>query len=267
LVFTVSDRHGGFVTELQQKQFKILDNNQAPKEIVNFEAQTGLPLRIGLLIDASNPVQDRFRAEQQAASDFFSHVIRPATDKGFVLGFDEVYDVTQDFTDDLSKLAKGIELIRPGSGTAMWDSVYYACRDKMMKERNTTPVRRALVLISAGDDKDSRVPLREAIEMALRAEVIVYAIGPNLTSTRDTGAVGNLHMLSVETGGRAFFPDRMADLKGVFSQIQEELRSQYSLAYKPRDFEANGQFHSILIVVDDPKLKVRARKGYYAPKR
>lgn len=266
VVFTVTDKHGKFVKDLKQHEFKILDDNRAPKEIKSFESETNLPLRVGLLIDASNSIRDRFLFEQQAATEFLLATIRPQTDKAFVLAFDEVPSVEQDFTNDLGRLARGVKAIRPGGGTAMWDAVYYACRDKLMKEHTDGPVRRAIVLVSDGDDNQSRVLRQEALEMAQRAGVIIYTISTNLSNIHDTGD-HNLQMLADATGGRAFYPFKLQDLTGDFSDIQAELRSQYSVSYKPDQLVMNGQFHTIQIIPDNKKLKVRARKGYYAPKR
>jgi len=265
VVFTVTDKQGAFAKDLQANRFKILDNN-LPQEIAKFEAQTERPLRLGLLIDASNAIQDRFAFEQQAASAFLEQVLRPATDKAFVLSFDEVPDTVQDFTNEQDRLAAGIKSIRPGSGTAIWDAVYYACRDKMMREKNSTPVRRAMVLIADNSDDQSRVHLAEAIQMAMLAEVIVYAIDL-IPDGMQNGGDRDLHMLAEQTGGRVFLPSRPSDLTQAFNQIQEELRSQYIISYKPDNFKINGEFRTIRIIVDDPKLKVRARKGYYAPKQ
>ena len=266
VIFTVTDKHGKFVKDLTQKQFSVLDNNRPPKEVMNFEAQTNLPLRVGLLIDASNSIRDRFQFEQQAAAGFLQQIIRPQTDKAFVLAFDEVSEIAQEFTGDVDKLNQGIRRIRPGGGTAMWDAVYYACRDKMMKEQNSGPVRRAIVLVSDGDDNQSRVLRQEAIEMAQRAEVIVYTISTNLSNIQDTGD-HNLKMLAEATGGRAFFPYKLQDLAEDFTDIQGELRSQYAVAYKPEELLLNGQYRTIQILPENKKLKVRARKGYFAPKQ
>ena len=266
VIFTVTDKHGKFVRDLKQDQFKVLDNNRPPKEIVSFESQTDLPLRVGILIDASNSIRERFLFEQQATEQFIQEIIRPQSDKAFVLAFDEVSEVTQDFTNDIDKLATGIRVIRPGGGTAMWDAVYYACRDKMLKEKNNTPVRRAIILVSDGDDNQSRVLRQEAIEMAQRAEVIVYTISTNLSNIHDTGD-HNLQALADATGGRAFYPYKLSELSDDFGEIRGELRSQYSISYKPDEFAPNGQFRSIQIIPENKKLRVRARKGYFAPKR
>lgn len=266
VIFTVTDKHGRFIKDLKQNDIKILDNNLPPKQIMNFEAETDLPLRVGLLIDASNSIRDRFLFEQQAASEFLQQIIRPKSDRAFVLAFDEVWDLTQDFTGDLDKLTKGIQVIRPGGGTALWDAVYFACRDKLMKERDQGPVRKAIILVSDGDDNQSRVLRQEALDMAQRAEVIVYTISTNLSNIQDQGDK-NLKLLADATGGRAFFPFKLQDLADAFHDIREELRSQYSISYKPDAFIANGGFRPIQISMGDKKFRVRAKKGYYVPKQ
>jgi Ca-activated chloride channel homolog len=270
VVFTVTDKHGKFVKDLKQSQFKVLDNNLPPKEITNFEAETNLPLRVGLVIDASNSIRDRFLFEQQAAIEFLQQTIRPKTDKAFVLAFDEVPTVEQDFTNDLDKLAKGVKGIRPGGGTALWDAVYYACRDKLIKgraeEKTVEAVRMAIIVVSDGDDNQSRVLRDEAIEMAQRAGVIIYTISTNLSNILEPGDK-NLKMLAEATGGRAFNPFKLTNLQDDFHEIQEELRSQYSLSYKPDQIVLNGQFRPILIASDNKSLKVRAKKGYYVPRQ
>jgi len=266
VIFTVTDKHNRFIKDLKQAQFKILDNNRPPRLITNFSAETDLPLRVGLLIDASNSIRDRFLFEQDAAISFLHQIIRPKTDKAFVLAFDEVWDLTQDFTGDLDKLTRGVKVIRPGGGTALWDAVFYACHDKLMKEKETGPVRRAIILVSDGDDNQSRVLRQEAIEMAQRAGVIVYTISTNLSNNPDEGD-RSLKMLAETTGGQAFFPFKLQDVANAFHDINEELRSQYSVFYKLENFEYNGQFRPIQIVADNKKYKVRAKKGYYVPRQ
>jgi Ca-activated chloride channel family protein len=267
LIFTVTDKHGKFIKELTQDQFKVIDNNRPPKEIRKFAAQTDLPLRVGLLIDASNSIRDRFLFEQQAAVEFLQQTLRPQTDKAFVMAFDEIPEVTQPFTNDQDKLTKGIKIIRPGGGTALWDAVYVACKDQLIKQqqKDLIDVRNVIVLVSDGDDNQSRVLRHDAIEMAQRANVIVYSISTNLSNIQDTGDK-NLKLLAEATGGRAFFPFKLQDLADNFNEIQGELRSQYSMFYKPEDLVPNGQFRSIQISALDKKFKVRAKKGYYAPK-
>jgi len=266
VVFTVVDKDGKFVRNLKQEQFRIVDNNLPPKQVMNFAAQTDLPLHVGLLIDASNSIRDCFQFEKDAASEFLYEIIRPKSDRAFVLAFDETWDVTQDFTGDLDKLRNGVKAIVAGGGTALWDAVYFSCRDKLMKEPSTGAVRRAIILVSDGEDNQSRVYEKEAVDMAQRAEVIIYTISTSLVN-RHTKGDDNLKMLAEATGGRAFFPVKLDDVVAAFTDIQNELRSQYSISYRPDNFAANGQFRQIQIVADSKKYKVRAKKGYYVPKQ
>jgi VWFA-related protein len=266
VVFTVSDKHGHFVKDLKQNDFKVLDDRKPPTQIVNFASETNLPLRVGLLIDASNSIRDRFRFEQDAAIEFLNEIIRQRYDRAFVIGFDTTPEVTQEFTDNTDHLSRGVRALRPGGGTALYDAVYFACRDKLMKEAQTGPTRRAIILLSDGEDNQSRVTREEAIEMAQRAEVIIYAISTNVSGVKMRGDKV-MERMAEATGGRAFFPFRIQDVSNAFSEIQDELRSQYVLAYKPADFVADGHFRSIDIMAADRKgLQVRARKGYFAPK-
>jgi Ca-activated chloride channel homolog len=268
VIFTVTDKHNKFVKDLKQHEFMILDNNLPPRQIMSFEAETDMPLRVGLLIDSSNSIRDRFLFEQQAATEFLRQVIRPNTDQAFVLAFDEVTDLTQDFTSDMAKLSRGINTIRPGGGTAMWDAVYHACKDKLMKERedgNNRTLRRAIILVSDGDDNQSRVTRQEAYDMAQRSGVIIYAISTNLSNILDSGD-RNLKQLAEATGGRAFFPAKLHDLTDAFRSIREELRSQYSVSYKPSEFQNGGQYRPIQIIAENKHLRVRSKKGYYVPR-
>ena len=266
VVFTVVDKDGKFVRDLKQDQFRILDNKMPPRQMMNFAAQTDLPLQVGLLIDASNSIRDRFQFEKDAASEFLYEIIRPKTDQAFVLAFDETWDVTQDFTGDIDKLRTGVKGIKAGGGTAMWDSIYFACRDKLMKQPSSSAVRRAIILISDGEDNQSHVYRQEAIDMAQRAEAIIYTISTSLVE-RHTKGDDDLRTLAEATGGRAFFPAKLDDVVAAFSDIQEELRSQYSISYRPDQFVANGQFRPIQIMTDSKKYKVRAKKGYYVPRQ
>jgi Ca-activated chloride channel homolog len=265
VIFTVVDKRGRFVRDLKREDFKFLDNNRPPEQIRGFSSQTDLPLRVGLLVDASNSIRDRFKFEQEAAIEFLNTIVRPKSDLAFVLGFDSTAEVTQDFTNDTEDLSKGVRQLRPGGGTAMYDAVYYACRDKLLKDNTSRyATRRAVILISDGEDNQSRVTREEAVEMAQRAEVIVYAISTNISGTRLRGDKV-LERFADATGGRVFFPFKLQDVADAFSEIQSELRSQYAVAYKPSEFKMDGQFRTIAIEAEKRGLKVRARKGYYAP--
>ncbi|HKT89517.1 MAG TPA: VWA domain-containing protein [Candidatus Sulfotelmatobacter sp.] len=265
VVFTVTDKHGRRITDLKQKDFSIFDDNKAPQEIRSFHAETNLPLQVGLLIDASNSVRDRFKFEQESAIEFLNQTIHPRYDQAFVVGFDVTPEVTQDFTDDTSLLAKGVHELRPGGGTALFDALYFACRDKLLKAPKTTPVRRAIILLSDGEDNQSHVTREESIEMAQRAEAIIYTISTNVSGTKGAGDKV-LERIADATGGRAFFPFQIRDVANAFAEIQDELRSQYAVSYKPADFKSDGHYRTIEIVANDRKnFRVRSRRGYYAP--
>jgi Ca-activated chloride channel homolog len=265
VVFTVTDKHGKRVTDLKQNDFKVIDDNKPPEEIRSFHAETNLPLQVGLLIDASNSVRDRFKFEQESAIEFLNQTVRPRYDRAFVVGFDATPEVTQDFTDNTESLAHGVHELRPGGGTALYDALYFACRDKLLKASKGTPVRRAVILLSDGDDNLSHVSREEAIEMAQRAEAIVYTISTNVSGTKGPGDKV-LERIADATGGRAFFPFQIRDVVNAFAEIQEELRSQYAISYKPADLKYDGHYRTIEIVANDRKnLKVRSRRGWYAP--
>jgi VWFA-related protein len=264
VVFTVIDKHKRFVKNLSEVDFKVLDDGRPPQSVVHFRRETDLPLRVALLVDASSSIRERFKFEQEASIEFFSQIIRPKFDKAMVLGFDSTSEVTQDFTDQTEFLGKGVRMLRPGGGTAMYDALYFACRDKLAKTDPGLTVRRAVVLLSDGDDNQSHVTREEAIEMALRAEVVVYAISTNISGGPHRGDK-ELERIAEATGGRVFFPFHIEDVANYFSEIQDELRSQYAIAYKPTAFAFDGRFRTIEISTLDKKFKVRSRKGYYAP--
>jgi len=265
VVFTVTDKHGKRITDLKQGDFHVLDDNKAPEAIRSFHAETNLPLQVGLLIDASNSVRDRFRFEQESAIEFLNQTIRPRYDQAFVVGFDVVQDLVQDFTDNPELLAHGVHELRPGGGTALYDALFYACRDKLLKAPKSTTVRRAIILLSDGEDNQSHVTREEAIEMAQRAEAVVYTISTNVSGTKAKGDQ-ILERIADATGGRAFFPFQIRDVANAFAEIQDELRSQYAIAYKPADFKTDGHYRTIEIVtVDRKNYRVRSRRGWYAP--
>jgi VWFA-related protein len=263
VVFTVTDKHNHYVKDLTKKDFAVLDNQLPVSNIRSFRRETDLPLQVGLLIDASNSIRDRFKFEQESAIEFLNQTIRPRYDRAFVVGFDVTPEVTQDFTDDTNALAHGVRLLRPGGGTAMYDALYYACRDKLMKAPQLSTVRRAIILVSDGEDNSSHVTREEAIEMALRANTIVYTISTNFPS----GGSGDkiLQRIAEATGGRAFEPFQLTDVANAFAQIQDDLRSQYELSYRPENFVHDGHYRTIAISALHKGLKVRSRSGYYAP--
>src|SRR5579862_8656317 len=266
VLFIATDKHGKFVRNLAQKDFAFLDDHKPPQTIVNFRRETDLPIQLGLLIDTSGSVHGRFDFEQQAAASFMQSTIRPNFDKAFVVGFNGHSQMMQDFTDNPALLSAAVHNLHDGGGTALYDAIYRACHEKLIKDHEDHPSRRAIVVLSDGEDNQSDVSEAQAIEMAQRAEVIVYAI-----STDDSGLIlrGDkvLQRIADATGGRAFFPYKMKDIKNSFSAIEDELRSQYIISYHPADFEADGRYRPIEITALKKDLQVRSRRGYYAPRQ
>ena len=260
----MTDKHGHYIPNLKQSDFALLDDQKAPSKVTSFRQQINLPLRVGIVIDASTSIRSRFEFEQQSASEFLIETIKARSDRAFVMGFDVTPTVTQDWTNNLDALQTGINRMRPGGGTALFDAVYTACRDKLLEARGQEPVRKAMVLISDGDDNQSRVRPDEAIKMCERAETIIYAISTNWTPSRGKGDQV-LTQMSEATGGQVFFPPSVEEMSNSFHEIQAELRSQYALTYTPADFKADGAFRPIYLYCNDRRYQVRARKGYFAP--
>jgi Ca-activated chloride channel family protein len=266
VLFIATDKHGKFVRDLNQGDFSILDDHKPPQSIQNFRRETDLPMHMGLLIDVSGSVHSRFDFEQNAAISFLQHSIRSGFDKAFIVGFNSQSQMTQDFTDNVQSLADGIHRLQDGGGTALYDAIYRACKDKFLNDRPDHPTRKAIIVVSDGEDNQSDHTRAQAIEMAQRAEVIIYAI-----STDDSGLIlrGDkvLGQLAESTGGRAFFPFKMKDITHSFAAIEDELRSQYVVSYRPADFDADGRYRSIEISALKKDLQVRSRKGYFAPQQ
>jgi VWFA-related protein len=266
VLFIATDKHGKFVRNLDEKDFAILDDHKPPQSIVNFRRETDLPIELGLLIDTSGSVRGRFDFEQDAAVSFLQNTVRPNFDKAFVVGFNGHSQMMQNFTDSAALLSAAVHRLQDGGGTALYDAIYRACHDNLIKDHEDRPSRRAIVVVSDGEDNQSEFSEAQAIEMAQRAEVIIYAI-----STDDSGLVlrGDkvLQRIADATGGRAFFPFKMKDIKNSFSAIEDELRSQYIISYHPADFEADGRYRPIEITALKKDLQVRSRRGYYAPRQ
>ena len=266
LIFTVTDNRGDYIPNLRQSDFALLDDQKAPASVKSFHQQINLPLRVGIVIDASTSIRQRFQFEQESAIDFLLQILKARSDKAFVVGFDVTPTVTQDWTNDIDGLEKGVNRLRPGGGTALFDAVYTSCRDKLLDvSRGQEPVRKAIVLISDGDDNQSRVYKDEAIKECQRADTIIYAISTNWTPSRGAGDQVLTQMAS-ETGGQAFFPPSVEQMTESFRSIETELRSQYALTYTPADFKEDGSFRPIYLYCNDRHYQVRTRKGYFAPK-
>lgn len=265
ILFTVSDKKGRFLTNLAKEDFEVLENKK-PQKILEFMAESDLPLRLAILIDTSNSIRERFKFEQSAAMEFLNTIVRPRQDRAMVVSFDTNTELVSDLTDDLQKLSAAVNKLRPGGGTSMYDAVFYACRDKLMLDQPRSKFRRAMVIVSDGDDNQSRYTLGQALEMAQKADVVIYTISTNISRIQTDGDKVLRHMAS-ETGGQAFFPFKVEDLSQSFENIANELRHQYNIFYRPEPLKADGLYHKIEMRVTNRKdVVVRARKGYYAPR-
>jgi Ca-activated chloride channel homolog len=233
---------------------------------MEFTAETDLPLRMAILVDTSNSIRDRFRFIQEAAIEFINSVMRPNTDRALVVSFDTQAELVSDLEGEPSKLAEKIRELRPGGGTSLYDAIFFACRDKLGKDQPKHKFRRAMVLLSDGDDNQSEATRDQALEMAQKSDVVIYTISTNI-SRQETDGDKVLRYLASETGGVAFFPFKVEDLSQSFENVANELRHQYNLYYRPEPLLTDGSYRELRVRVKGRKdLLVRARKGYYAPK-
>jgi VWFA-related protein len=264
LIFTVTDKHGKFVTGLKQENFGLLDNQRPPEAVLHFQQQTNLPLRVGIMLDTSSSIRQRFQFEQDSAIEFLLQILH-RNDRAFVEGFDIQTDLAQDFTNNVDLLNQGIRKLRPGGGTALFDALYKTCKDQMLTLQESGAVRRAIILVSDGDDNYSRVQESDAIKMCQRADTIVYTISTNISPSKDKGD-DILKQISEATGGQPFYPIKLEDVAIGFRNIEEELRSQYHLVYRPASLKMDGSFRTIYLQALDSRYHVRAQKGYFSPR-
>jgi VWFA-related protein len=265
ILFTVTDKKGRFVTDLTKSDFDIVENKK-PQIIQQFTAESDLPLRIAVLVDTSNSIREQFRFEQQAAIRFIQSVVRPREDRLMLVSFDSAAELVSDLTGDMKQLEQGVKSMRAGGGTALYDAIYFAAKEKLMLDQPRDKFRRAMIVISDGEDTESRMSRDQALEMAQKADVVIYAISTNITrDDKDGDKV--LRYLTEETGGQAFFPFKVEDLDQSFENIANELRHQYNIFYRPEPLKTDGLYHPVTVKTKNRKdLIVRARRGYYAPK-
>ncbi len=265
MLFTVTDKKGRFITDLNKDDFEIIENKKH-QIIQEFTAESDLPLRLAILVDTSNSIRDRFKFEQEAAIEFITSVVHTGVDKAMIVSFDSSAELVSDLIDDPEKLSTAVRSLRPGGGTAFYDAIYFACRDKLQQDQPRHKFRRAMVILTDGEDNESRYTRDQALEMAQKADVVMYVISTNITHAETVGD-RVVRYLAQETGGRAFFPFKVEDLEQSFENIANELRHQYNIFYRPEPLKTDGLYHTVdLRVKDRPGLVVRARKGYYAPK-
>lgn len=284
ILFNVRDKKGGLVGNLNKDDFKIYEDGKE-QTVKYFNRETDLPLTIGLLIDVSASQMNLIEIEKNAASQFFGTVLRKQ-DLAFLISFGEDAELLQDYTNSPNLLRAGLNGLQVNSGvggigpgpvptasqprgTILYDAVYLAANDQLKGQVG----RKVLVLITDGEDEGSRYKIGKAIEAAQKADAIIYGFwyvdrGFYLRQGSVFGGSSDssLRQMSEETGGHVFHIDRRLTLQQAFTELQEEMRSQYAIGYTPTNPEKDGTFRRIEIKTNDKDWKVQARKGYYAIK-
>jgi Ca-activated chloride channel homolog len=266
LFFTATD-HGRSVMNLNSSDVEVRDDNRPPATILEFRNESQLPLRLGLVIDMSDSVTDRFTFEEAAATKFLQKVVTGQNDLAFVIGVNNSVLLVQDFTADQTLTARAINQLAPSGGTALWDAVAFAS-EKLGSRTEAQPVARVLVVISDGNDNSSSVTLKQAIAKAQHGEVAVYTVSTRddlERSQQDFTGDHALRDLAELTGGAAFVPRSVSALNGSLAQLQQAIRGRYLLSYKPASFQRDGRYRAVDIKAqkDGHTLKVFARRGYY----
>jgi VWFA-related protein len=264
LLTTVTDSKGKFITDLKKESFRIFEDGRSQR-IDAFARETNRPLTIALLVDTSSSTYSHLNFEREAAKDFLDRVVKPGKDRATIIGFDNEPYMTADFTDDPEKLSAGLKKLTVGGGTAAYDAVYNTVQKKLALQGSDR--RRMIILISDGYDTSSDRSLKEALEMAQKHDVVIYAISINeIANTKgEEKKEGDkaIRRFVDETGGRAYFPKKLTDLAAEFQKIEEELRSQYLLSYTPAN-PFNGTYRKIRVELTDKKYKAHTRAGYLA---
>ena len=261
---SVRDAQGHFVSGLTRDDFIVLDDGRE-QPLTYFSQESNQPLRVAFVVDRSRSVQKNLSRAQTAIRDFIHSVLRPGKDSACLVAFDSGVYLLQDFTDDANALAGAVSKLTAAGGTSIFDALYKTSRDKMA---GTDEARRVVILITDGDDTTSRASIEQAIEIAIRNNVTVYAIrlpDENSLNARDQQGRPVLARLSETTGGRQFYFDSGAgQLAGIFNQLQDELRSQYAIGYQCQTSSSASSFHKITIKLRQAALKAFTRSGYYS---
>ena len=264
LVLSVTNDHGHFVRDLNESDIVISDNGEPPAKITYFQTRTDLPLRVALVNDTSDSVAYRFAFEIKSAEAFLKRVLRPKDDAALIVGFNQRPTLVTPPTADVSKLSRGLRGMKPCGETALYDAIAFASDRLLDIPGSVDPVRRVIVLVTDGEENRSNISLDDAVEHALRTESVIYVVNTReITVTReDRFGEEVINRLAQSTGGRVLAGRTETDVSESFHKIQEELRSQYALGYRPRSLLGN-LFHPIRIF--GPKgIRIRTRQGYYA---
>lgn len=266
LLFTVTDSKGRFITDLKASDLQVFDNRLPPESIRAFQKESDLPLRVGLLIDLSESISSRFKFEKKAAAIFLKKSLRPSTDQAFVVDFNDRVQLEHDFTNDSAALGASLQKMKAGGNTSLYDAVIFACR-KLQEQPRDRLVRKVLILITDGQDTSSKSILADAQQAAARAETAIFALSTNdLSHDEYPRGEAVLELLTRYAGGQILAARETAELSHAFAQVEDALRSQYSLAYKPANFTPDGSYRTIELHCAKPKLRVQCRRGYFAPR-
>lgn len=268
LSVTVTDAAGRYVSDLTEDDFVVIERGQ-PQQL-RFFARTGVPLALALLIDTSASMEQMLPTAQDAAIGFVRQLT--ASDVATIIDFDSRVQTAQAFTNDTSALEEAIRRTAAGGSTALYNAVYIALREltKLIpQDEPHAPRRRAIVVLSDGDDTSSLVTFDDVLDLASRSDTAIYTIGLAQRETVGTRKVPEgafiLRRIAQQTGGRAFFPQHVKELAGVYGDIRNELASQYSLAYESANAASNGEWRQVSVRVSRPGVMVRTRPGYFAP--
>jgi Ca-activated chloride channel family protein len=263
LAFTVTDSKGRFVSNLGAKDFELLDNHLAPQQLTYFQQRSDLPLHVAILIDTSASVKYRFGFEQRAAVDFIRRILRPSSDKALVITFNDRTNVI-DATSKDRRVSKLLKKIKAEGNTALYDAVTFAAAElRRLPEPQIT--RRAIVLISDGEDTASHTTLEEAKHAAAMAELTVFALTTNF-SELDPNSEGDaaLKELASSTGGALLSAHDEDQLSFSLRKVDKALHNQYVIAYRPTEFQADGSYRTLDVTPLKNGLRINCRNGYYA---
>jgi Ca-activated chloride channel family protein len=266
LNITVTDPTAHYVTDLDEADFLVFEDGV--KQDVTFFTRRQQPIALSLLLDSSASMEDKLPTLQAAATNFIHRL--KSNDIGQVIDFDSNVKVRQAFTSNQAELDSAIQQTGAGGSTSLYNAIYIALKElRKVKAVSEEDVRRqALVLFSDGEDTSSLVSFDEVLDLAKRSETAVYTIALRGMDTQTKcfhEAEFVMRQLAQETGGRAFFPARLEDLAGAYSQIGDELASQYTIGYTSKNPRRDGAWRRVVVQVNRPNATPRAKKGYYAP--
>lgn len=264
LVLTATNHHGHFVRDLNPSDLVISDNGEPPVKITYFQTQTDLPLRVALVLDTSDSVNYRFDIELKSAKGFLKQVLRPKRDAALIIGFNEKPTLVQPLTSNLAQLKHGLKSLRSRGETALFDALALAADQLKPAANESSPARRVIVLVTDGEDNNSHMNLAQAVEHALRAESVIYVVNLKKYLVTDEDLQGDriIQQLATATGGTVLQTANNEDIAASFRKIEQELRSQYALGYRPRNVIESYLFRPIKI--GGPRgIRIHCREGYY----